>query len=117
MAPGNGVPTGEVDQKTPVPAYRTPSCRLPTIPRYDFQIGYSREKHSIPMLQSRSNCLEKHHKCDTIGRRGGWTWEEKRTFLSTCSFLTAERSERVRGRCIRFFTCATHLPGQAASIE
>src|SRR5947209_17000313 len=30
------------------------------------------EKHSIPMLQSRSNCLEKHHKCDTIG----WRWSD-----------------------------------------
>ncbi|MFL5586426.1 MAG: hypothetical protein ACJ8DI_02065 [Ktedonobacteraceae bacterium] len=35
------------------------------------------EKHSIPMLQSRSNCLEKHHKCDTIGRRwSGMAGEE-----------------------------------------
>src|SRR6266568_3365755 len=48
---------------------------------------------------------------------GGWTWEEKRTPLSMCSLRTAERSERRRGRCIRFFTYATHLPGQAASTE
>src|SRR2546423_15417365 len=37
------------------------------------------EKHSIPMLQSRSNCLEKHHKCDTIGRRwSGMAGEDER---------------------------------------
>src|SRR5207248_10805298 len=96
MDPGNGVPTGEVNQKNPVPAYRTPSCRLPTIPRYDFQIGYSREKHSIPMLQGRSNCLEKHHKYDTIGWRSSDMVGEEDTTVKDLPTDDRVRGQRTR---------------------
>src|SRR3989440_11431011 len=63
------------------------------------------EKHSIPMLQSRSNCLEKHHKCDTIG----WRWSDMAGEEDTsvkCFLRMAECADRGQGRGIRLSICA-----------